>query len=167
MRIIVLGIIMLISNILDNSMMPFLSINHGYGSLLLVFMIAYTIQCSRGTAVIIGICTGLLQDLYFGNVFGINTLINMLICIICSELGNIIIKRKKIIPIMLAGVISIVKGLFIYGIMFMLKYNSNIYTLIDIAICNMILMFIIYKLVYKLSIKPFMKNRWNFKKETE
>lgn len=151
MRIVILGIIMIVSLILDNACMPLFPINHGYASILLIFIIAYSIQRPKEKVILIAIIAGLLQDLYFGNIFGVNTLINMLICLVCSELGNLIIKRKIFMPVIITGLATIIKGVLIYVIMYIFRYESNIDNVLYIAICNMIGMIILYKPVYKLS----------------
>ena len=84
----VLILISLVLLILDNSLIPFLAIKGAYPSLLFVFAIAYSIINGRSEAVVIGVISGLMQDIFFYNGFGINALINML-TVICHHRGKL------------------------------------------------------------------------------
>ena len=82
--VIIISIILLI---LDNSFMPFISIYGIYPSLLFVFAIGYSIINGKQEGVFIGVLTGILQDIFFVRCFGLNALINMLICYIVGRVG--------------------------------------------------------------------------------
>ncbi|MCS4455431.1 rod shape-determining protein MreD [Clostridium botulinum] len=98
----------------------------------------------------------MLQDLYFANVFGINSLINMFVCLIAAEIGVNIIKSKILIPVISSFALSIFKGVFIWVIAYFLKINIS-YSLIAFnSIYNGVITIIVYKLVYNLC----RKNIW-------
>ena len=78
--------------ILDNSLVPFFSINGAYPSLLFTFAIAYSLILGKEKAVFIGVVSGVLQDIFFFNGFGVNSLLNLLLCIFASLIGAGIIK---------------------------------------------------------------------------
>ena len=94
----ILFLISLVLLILDNSFMPFLAIKGAFPSLLFVFAIAYSIINGKKEAVFIGVISGLLQDIYFYEGFGVNALINMLICLLAAFIGENIYREKKLIP---------------------------------------------------------------------
>lgn len=111
----ILGAILILLAILDNSLMPFIAIKGVYPSLLFVFIVSYSIiKDKRGGAIWVGVFAGILQDLYFTNVFGINSLINMLVCLIAAEIGLNIIRSKILIPVISSFILSIFKGAFIW-----------------------------------------------------
>jgi rod shape-determining protein MreD. len=65
-----------------------------YPSALLIFVIFYSINNDHWEAIKISIFAGMLQDLYFCQVFGINPLVNMFICLAAAEIGENIFRVK-------------------------------------------------------------------------
>lgn len=81
--------------ILDNTLLPFFAINTFYPSILMVFVLCYAIVSDKWDALSIGVFSGLLQDIYFFHGFGVNALVNMIVCLIASYVGESIFKEKK------------------------------------------------------------------------
>ncbi|MCI5727615.1 MAG: rod shape-determining protein MreD [Clostridium sp.] len=144
--VIIISIVLLI---LDNSFMPFISIYGIYPSLLFVFAIGYSIINGKQEGVFIGVLTGILQDIFFVRCFGLNALINMLICYIVGRVGEDIWKEKKLIPIITIIASTIVKNTVMYFFMLVLKYNIELINGIYIAIYNSVIMFFTYRFMYK------------------
>lgn len=161
-RILTLVFLCILFLILDNTLMPLLKINGAYPSLIFIFALCYSIVSSPKDAVIIGIFTGALQDLYFLNGFGINTLSNMLMCLIAAEIGKSIFTEKALLPIVSAFVLSLIKGLIVFSIMFLIKQYAHIETVLYHGIYNLIVSIVMYNFVYKLSQKEYMKKEWRF-----
>ncbi|EJO5346442.1 rod shape-determining protein MreD [Clostridium botulinum] len=158
----ILGAILILLVILDNSLMPFIAIKGAYPSLLFVFIISYSIIKDKWEAVGIGIFAGVFQDLYFTNVFGINSLINMFVCLIAAEIGVNIIKSKVLIPVISSFVLTIFKGVFIYIIAYFLKFDISYRLIAFNGIYNAVLTIVVYKLVYNLCRKKYMDRKWEF-----
>ena len=133
--------------ILDNSLMPFFSINGAYPSLLFIFSIAYSIITNRKEAVIIGVISGLLQDIYFSGNLGVNALANMLLCFLAAIIGENIYKDKKIIPTISIAFIYMLK-VFIIGLILRLTNKSlNIQIALYTSIYSSIIMLLVYKYI--------------------
>ena len=84
--------------ILDNSIIPFFSIRGGYPSLLFTFAIAYSLVNKREKSVFIGVVSGVIQDIFFFNGFGVNCFLNLLLCFLASLIGEGMIKNKRMVP---------------------------------------------------------------------
>lgn len=95
--------------ILDNSLIPFFSIKGAYPSLLFTFAIAYSLVNKKERAVFMGVVSGILQDIFFFNGFGVNSLLNLFLCLLASFIGAGIIKTKRLIPVISAFFITIIK----------------------------------------------------------
>ena len=91
-RILTLLLIIIGLFILDNSIVPLFAINGYYPSLLLVFTLGYAILIDPIDALFLGIVSGLFQDVYFHGILGVNALLNMGACVICSVIGTKIFK---------------------------------------------------------------------------
>lgn len=159
----VLILISLILLIFDNSLMPFLSIKGSYPSLLFIFIIAYSIINGKSEAIFIGVIAGLMQDVFFDNIFGINTLINMLLCLLAAVIGENIYREKKLIPVISVIFISILKVLSIFTIFKLAGRTINIQVGMFTALYNAVIMFLGYDFVLKLYDIEYKNRSWRFK----
>jgi rod shape-determining protein MreD len=162
-KILYLSLISILLLILDNTIVTFFSINYIYPSLLLVFIVSYSIINGPIEGILIGILAGALQDLYFFHIAGINMMGNMLICLLASQIGKGIFKDKSIVPIVSTFFLSFLKGIFILTILFVLNLkSSSISIVLYKALYDMIVSIFLYKLVFKLSETKTMKKEWRF-----
>jgi rod shape-determining protein MreD len=142
--------------------MPFLAIKTIYPSLLLVFCICYSIVNGKWEGLWLGVFCGVLQDTYFINGFGINALVNMIICIIAGFIGENIFKKKSLIPIGSCFVLSLLKCAILVLILYLNAIYTGIRDIFFISLYNMVISIIMYKKVYKLCAKEYMQRRWKF-----
>ena len=149
--------------ILDNSLMPFLAIKGAFPSLLFMFAIAYSIIKGKKEAIFIGVLAGILQDIFFYNMFGVNALSNMLLCYLAAIIGENIYKNRKLIPVITGLVASLLKVLLIYVIFRFSKQYLNISIALFSTIYNTVVMFIFYNLVFKLCDNEYSINSWRIK----
>ncbi|MDR3596943.1 rod shape-determining protein MreD [Clostridium sp.] len=149
--------------ILDNSIVSFFSIRGVYPSLLFVFAIAYSFVNSKEKAVFIGVVSGLLQDIFFFNGFGINSLVNLLLCLLASFIGAGIIKNKRLIPVVSMFFITVIKYIAIFAIFYFLKIKIDVSNSIIMGIYNGVIMFFVYKFVLNIYDDEYSKQRWRFK----
>ena len=159
----ILVLISLVLLILDNSFMPFLAIEGAYPSLLFTFAIAYSIIYGREEAIIIGIMSGLMQDIYFFGGFGINALVNMLICLLAAFVGENIYRDKKLIPTISMMFLYILKVLAVLMILKIVGKSINLKVGIYSSIYSTVVMFLGYNFVLRLYDKKFINKSWRFK----
>lgn len=149
--------------ILDNSLVPFFSIKGAYPSLLFTFAIAFSLINKKEKAVFIGVVSGVLQDIFFFNGFGVNSLVNLLLCLLASIIGAGIIKNKRLIPVILTFFITIIKYTAIFAIFHLLNMEVDLSKSIIMGIYNAVVMFFVYRLVIKIYDDEYTKQRWRFK----
>ncbi|WP_291632465.1 rod shape-determining protein MreD [Clostridium sp.] len=148
--------------ILDNTLMPLIKVNGAYPSLLFTFALCYSIVSSPKDAVIIGVFTGALQDVYFLNAFGINMLSNMLMCVVAAMIGKSIFIEKSFLPIVASFVLSLVKGILVFSILFLIKQYTHLDAILYHGIYNLIVSIFMYRFTYNLSQKQHMMKEWKF-----
>lgn len=158
---IVIILISIILAILDNAFSPFFAIRGVYPSLLFIFSISYSIISGKEEGVFIGVLSGFLQDIYFFNGFGVNMLINMLVCFIAGYIGEGILKEKRMIPSVIVLVATIVKYLIVFIIMYICNVKIGFFKGILIGIYNFILMLITYKFIFKRLYVEKDEGRWS------
>lgn len=158
--VILISIILLI---LDNSLMPFIAIRGAFPSLLFIFAISYSLINGGREAVIIGVLSGFLQDIFFYNGMGINLLSNLLLCIFAAFIGENIFKNKKLIPVLTMLIVSILKVLLVYLFMKINGDKININIALMSAVYNMVVMYFVYKSILKLCDEENRQSLWRFK----
>ncbi|WP_055071432.1 rod shape-determining protein MreD [Clostridium massiliamazoniense] len=151
--------------IIDTSIMPIFGIKGVYPSLLFVFVILYSTINGYKDAVILGSISGILQDIYFSHVFGINALVNLLLCVIAAYIGDKTLKNKASIPVLTVGGLTIVKFIAIFLICKMLKINVELENILIMVPYNFVVGILMYSSVYGMARKKLMKNQWNFSKK--
>jgi rod shape-determining protein MreD len=151
--------------ILDNSLVPYFSIKGAYPSLLFTFAIAYSLIHGKemNKAVFIGVVSGILQDIFFFNGFGINSLLNLLLCVLASFIGAGIIKTKRLIPVVSIFFITIIKYAGIFIIFHLLNIEIQLSKSIFMGVYNGVIMFFVYKSVMNIYDDEYSKQRWRFK----
>lgn len=161
-RIALIGISILLL-VLDNTLLPFFSIKSVYPSLLFIFAISYSILNGKKEAVIIGVISGILQDIYFFNGFGVNCLVNMFCCLLAGIIGEGIWKDKKLIPVLTMFITTILKFLGIYLIFHFFNIEIELFKSIYVGLYNSAIMYLTYKLVILFSQKEFKKGTWRIR----
>ncbi|QGU94911.1 rod shape-determining protein MreD [Clostridium bovifaecis] len=161
-KIITVLLLSILFLVLDNALMPFFSIKGAYPSLLFVFAVCYSIISGSWSSIYIGVLSGLLQDVYLINGLGINMLLNMLICLIAAEIGKTIFKDKSVVPIIACFFLSLLKGVLMFAILYVVRQFIDVKLILYISIYNMIVAIFMYKKVYTLSKVNFMMKNWKF-----
>lgn len=161
-RIIIIAISLFLL-ILENTILPSYSIMQGYPSILFVFAIAFSIINGKEDAMFIGIVSGLLQDLFFINGFGINLLVNFLLCLLAAKIGEGIFKNNRVIPVISCLILSMLKIVMIAILFIPFGKKINLNMAVMSAILNTIVMVIGYKFVLTTSKKYWKKDEWRFR----
>lgn len=161
-KILVLFLLSILFFVLDNVLMPFLAIRTVYPSLLLVFIICYSIVNGAWEGLWLGAFCGLLQDVYFTSTFGLNAFVNMVVCIIAGAIGNNIFKEKMLIPVASGFMLSFLKGILLLLILYLGGVYTEVRNIFFISIYNAIIGLIMYKKVYRFCQKEYMQIRWKF-----
>jgi rod shape-determining protein MreD len=163
MEKLVLILVSIVLVILDNSLVPFFSVKGAYPSLLFVFAIAYSLINGKEKATFIGVVSGMLQDVFFFNGFGVNSLINLLLCVLASYIGAGIVKNKRLIPVISIIFITLIKYMGIFIIFYLLNIEMQLSKSIIMSIYNSVVMFFVYKVVMNIYDDEYSKQRWRFK----
>lgn len=161
-KTIILILLSILFFVLDNVLVPFFAIKTIYPSLLLVFVVCYSIINGTWEGVWLGAFSGLLQDIYFTNGLGINALINMIVCIAAGIIGNNIFKEKRLIPVVSCFFLSSMKGILLLLVLYINGIYANITDIFFISLYNMVVCLVMYKKIYKFCQKEYMQKRWKF-----
>ncbi|SHJ47165.1 rod shape-determining protein MreD [Hathewaya proteolytica DSM 3090] len=159
---IIIVFIMVLLLIVDNSILPFLSIRGYYPSLLLVFTIFIALLSEKNEAVLFGVSSGILQDIYFNGIMGINGISNLLICLLSYYVGRSIFKEKYVMPTLTCLILSLIKGCIVFLIGMAVGMKVQYKNIFVVALYNYVIALATYKLIYKLYIVKSEKNYWKY-----
>lgn len=150
--------------ILDNAFTPFISIKGAWPSLLFIFAIAYSLINGRKESMIIGILSGALQDIFFTNAFGINILINMILCYVVAIIGEKVWREKSFVPVVSVFVTTLIKFISIYIILHSLnvEVSLKLFRGVISGVYNSVIMFFIYRLMLKYFNREDIRSTWRF-----
>lgn len=157
--LILMSVILLI---LDNTFSPFIAIRGAWPSILFVFSISYSIINGRKEGIIIGVISGVLQDIFFFQGFGVNALVNMICCFIAGGIGDGIWREKKLIPVVTIFIATILKFFGIYIIMYFINENVDLLRGIKTALYNSVIMLFSYSIILKFFEREDMRKAWRF-----
>ena len=163
MKKLYLIIILIVLLIIDNTLLPYYSIYGAFPSLLFTFAMAYSIIRGKEEAVFIGIVSGFLQDIFFFSGFGVNLFLNMLLCVLCAKIGESIFKENRLVPVLTALGISLLKVLGVVIIFKLFSQTINIPVALISCVLNAICMMLFYTLILKKLDKYIDRNTWRFK----
>ncbi|MCI1945807.1 rod shape-determining protein MreD [Clostridium luticellarii] len=161
-KILVLFLLSIGLFILDNALMPFFAVRTFYPSLLLIFIICYSIVNGKWEGLWLGVFTGILQDIYFSQGFGMNSFTNMIVCIAAGFIGDSIFREKRIVPVISCFLLILFKGILMWGILYLAGAYVNMANIFFSGIYDMVLCIFIYKPVYNFCRKDYMQLRWKF-----
>lgn len=161
-KISVLVLLSFLCLILDNVLMPFFGVYGYYPNITLCFIICYSIVNGSWEGLWLGVACGIVQDIYFVNIFGINAFSNMLICTLAGIIGANIFKEKRLIPVIATFILTILKGVIVVSILYFFKVTADNMAIFYIALYNMVISIFMYKFVLKLCKKEYMQIRWKF-----
>lgn len=85
--------------ILQTSVFSELEIQNVSVNLMLLFVVAFTLQKGNRLGAYVGFGTGLLQDLASGTFFGVNTFANLIVGFICGSFSESVYKEKFVLPL--------------------------------------------------------------------
>lgn len=162
-KILYISLIVFALSLIDNSIIPIFSVKNVFPSTLFVFLICYSIINGYGEGVIIGVISGILQDIYMPGVLGINMLTNMLMAVLAAKIGESIFKEKIIIPILSTFLLSMLKSLIIFLLLILIKKSNNFLYLIPYkGLYDMVVAMFLYKVTLKFSHSKTIKKEWRF-----
>jgi len=148
--------------LLDQTLLPFLSVYESSGSLLFTFMGLFMLMTDEEDALYVGLITGLMQDLFFPYVFGLNTLLNVLLFLILSKIGLTLKEGKKTMPILSVSIAQGIKTLIIILVLWIFGIKGNYFAIIIMPLYTAALSIILYRPSVSYSRIPIVKKEWRF-----
>ena len=157
-RKIVFAILIIITFILQSTVFQWLSIASISPNLLLILTVSLGFMCGKTTGLFVGFFSGLMIDLFYGNLFGLNALIYMYIGFLNGFLYKVYYDEDIKVPLVLVGVSDLVYGIVIYGLQFMLRGRLNLlgylrHIIFPEIVYTVVLTLVLYRIFFKINKK--------------
>lgn len=162
MRKTLIILVALVLLILDQTVMPFLDVYDSYASLLFTFFGLYAVTTDAEDAVFLALVTGILQDLLFPYIFGLQTFLNLFLFLTMSRLGNSLKEGKKTLPVFFVTMAQGLKTLLSLGILYLLGIRGNFMALVVMPAYTFVLAILLYKRMVAFGRIPIIKREWKF-----
>ena len=159
MRFLVLPLIIVLNFIFQSTIFQSLSIGNVVPNTSLIIIISFALLKGKKVGSSLGLCIGLLQDVIFSEVIGINALIFFLIGYMVGLVDNKLFKENIWIILLLTLIATFVFHFLLYTLMYFLGYEISFMIMFKKVIAlellfNIILSVPIYKGIKKMFKSP-------------
>ncbi len=166
-RRIVYFIMILVCFMLQTTIWNLLPLGNVKPNLLLVLTVSLGLMCGRSAGLWIGFISGLIVDLFYGNMFGFTALIYMYLGYMNGRFYNVFFDEDIKVPMMMVAVSDFIYNIIFYVIQFLFRqrYDFGAYMIHIIlpeilytVLCTLIIYMIIYR-INRMLVKDELENR--------
>ena len=157
-RILTLGVLILLTFILQGTIFQSLSVASIAPNLLLILTVSFGFIRGKKEGLFVGFFCGFLIDIFYGNLIGFYSLLYMYIGYMNGMVYNIFYDEDVKVSMFLVAVSDIFYGFVVYGLQFMLRGRLNIMVYVKNIILpemvyTVLITIIFYRIFYQI-------NRW-------
>lgn len=157
-RNIVMAILIFVAFVLQSTLMQALSLGGISPDIMMILTVSYGFIRGKKSGLIAGFASGLLVDIFFGNVLGFYALIYMYIGYLNGLLHETFFKEDIKLPLVLVALSNLSYNFIIYILLFLLRSRLNpvgyfVRIILPEMIYTVFLMLLIYPLILKLNKK--------------
>lgn len=150
--------VIMVCFILQSTMFQALSIGSIAPNLLLIVTVSFGFMQGKKTGLWIGFFSGLLKDLFYGNLLGFYALIYLCIGYFAGCCCKIFYDEEIRVPLFLMAAGDLVSGCLVYGAQFLMRGRINFFyylgrIIIPEMIYTVLVTIILYKVLFRLNRK--------------
>lgn len=155
-RKLVLAGLVLVTFLLQSTVFKALSIASISPNLLLILTVSFGLMCGKRIGMFTGFLSGLMIDLFYGNLFGFNALLYMWVGFLNGFLYKVFFDEDIKVPMALVTVSDLAYGCVVYGLQFMLRGRLNFpgylgHVIIPEVVYTVVMTLIFYRLFFKIN----------------
>ncbi|HSL86539.1 MAG TPA: hypothetical protein VK861_06365 [Bacteroidales bacterium] len=148
--------------LIDQTIIPFLSVYDSYGSVLFTFFGLFAMMTDYDDAILVAVIAGVMQDLFFPYAFGLNTIINLFIYLGLSKVGLTLKEGRKTIPVLFVTLAQGAKTIVMLLILFIFGIRGHYISVFVTPLYTLVIGMVIYRIVVAYSRIPVVKKEWRF-----
>lgn len=155
-RKIILGLLILVTFILQSTVFQSLAIASIAPNLLLILTVSFGFMGGKKTGLFVGFLSGLMVDLFYGNLFGFYALVYMYVGFFNGFLYKVYYDEDIKVPMVLVAVSDLCYGIVIYGLQFMLRGRLNFlgylkHIMIPEIVYTVVVTLIFYRIFFRIN----------------
>lgn len=152
---------------IQNSLFGFIKILGVKPDIVLIFIICFSLIKGNPECVLVGVFGGILEDIFFGYAFGINSIACMITAYLIGLLEGKLYKDNIFIPVLFVFGGTVVKEFIVYLMLYLTRNDINImFALNNIilreAIYNVLFANISFRYIEKMCSRYFPDKNWGF-----
>lgn len=156
MKTLIWLIVIVVTIILQSTLLPLIAVNGIYPDILLIVVVSYALFSGKEKGVGMGFFAGLLQDLAFGSVFGTNTLSKLAVGYFFGLAERKVFKEHVLLPVATTAVATVFNAFSICAILFVLGYKIDIIrsignNILPLTLYNVIIAIPVHHVIYRLT----------------
>ncbi|WP_278287103.1 rod shape-determining protein MreD [Clostridium aceticum] len=155
-----ISLIIMINIVLQPALLPYISIYNVIPNTSLILVVCFSINSKKNRGALIGGTIGILQDIIFGKMIGINALIYMLIGYFINLINKNIFKENLAIPFVFTSLATIFYYIVGLLLVYFLGYNLQFFSIFR----NMFIVEIIYNSIFSLLVYFYVSKIFKTKK---
>ncbi|KAB3535914.1 rod shape-determining protein MreD [Alkaliphilus pronyensis] len=165
MKVLIIGFIIVLNLILQSTLFQYIKVLDVLPNTALIIVISLAIYSGKNKGALIGFFVGILQDIIFGRLIGLNAMVFMITGYIVGSINKNLFKDNLLVPFTLTALATIFyEGIYML-LIFLLGYQIDILDIIKKmlligALYNAFISVIIYIYVSKLFRSRVMKKRY-------
>ena len=145
-RVILVAIIIIVGYILQGSIFPYLALANIKPNILIIITASFGFMRGSKEGMFVGFFAGILMDIQFGEILGFYAILYLVIGYLNGLFEQVYYKNETKLPLFLIGGSSLIYGLLIYFLRFVLRGEFNFFFYLQ----NIILPELIYTVVVSL-----------------
>lgn len=155
-RKVILAVLILLTFILQGTIFQTLSIASIAPNLLLILTVSFGFMRGKREGLIMGFFSGLLVDIFYGNMVGFYALLYMYIGFFNGFLYKVFYDEDIKVPMVLVAVSDLAYGVIVYGLQFLLRGRLDFFgylrhIIFPEMVYTVLLTVIFYRIFYKLN----------------
>lgn len=155
-RKLILAVLILLTFILQGTVFQALSIASITPNLLLILTVSFGFMRGKREGLFIGFFSGLLIDIFYGNMVGFYALLYMYIGFLNGFLYKVFYDEDIKVPMLLVAVSDVAYGIIVYGLKFLLRGRLGFFSYLSHIILpemvyTVLITAITYRLLYRLN----------------
>jgi len=166
-RFLLLFMVSLLLVILQQSIFSGISIFGVTFDIVFVYIVCYSIVRDEVESVVVALVTGILRDAFFPAVFGMNTVLYILVAYSIGFLQKRIYKDSIVIPMFFTFAATCIKGIVYFCYFYIVSYKFNFsYHMTGVVLLeslfNSLISIIIFRMVKRMDSINVLKQEWKF-----
>lgn len=165
MKTLIIGIIIAVNLIFQSTLLQYFKIYGVLPNTGLILVISFAIYNGKNKGALIGFFVGLLQDIMFGRIIGLNACVYMITGYLVGIINRKVFKENLLIPFTLTALATVFYEIINLLLIYLLGYRIELFNffkkmIVTEVLYNSIFSVIIYIYVTKLYQSKYMKKRY-------